>query len=572
MIKYKEVNTMAQPLAIGIDDFRKIREEQYYYIDKTLMIQDFLTYKNHVSLITRPRRFGKSLNMSMLRDFFDLNQDSKAIFSGLKIMETKHAQEINTRPVILLGFKNCNGLTVVEMKNSLARAMLDEYLRYEALFKSVADETDHAFIAFYETCKEFKKVLKPLPKEREGKGKVDDDLLKTSLTTLTQAVSIFYNHPPLLLIDEYDQPLIKAHEKGFREEFSTLYGSFLGSALKSNRYLGQALLTGIQRVVKESIFSELNNFRPYTVSSKKYAPYFGLTIEETKQTLIDYDQDLSEEIQSYYDGYIFGGINIYNPWSILSYLDEGDLKPYWVNTSTNGLIKESILNAGKEFTDGFEELIMKGEIKVSVNLEASFIELVAPQTLWGLLVNSGYLTVTKTFPSGSKMIAIPNMEVKEELRKIVAIYTRVSTNTLNELFDNLIDQDMSAFLKAYQKLVDAHVSYFNVQEPNEDSSENSFQMLFLGMAISTSGMYEITSEAENGDGRSDVMMKSLQPDLRPHIIVEFKYGENLQKLRQEALDQILEKRYYAKLSGKVLCVGIAHNKKKCELTYQEIMV
>ena len=564
---------MTQPLAIGIDDFREIRENDYYYIDKTLMIQDFLTYKNKVALITRPRRFGKSLNLSMLREFFDLNSDSKDIFSRLKIMETEHVKQMNTRPVIFLSFKNCNGSNEVKMKNSLARTMMEVYMDYEDLFDDSVSKNSNAFLAFYKTCDELKKVLEPLPKGEEEKSKVDDDLLKASLKTLTKAVCIFHAQPPLLLIDEYDQPLIKAHEKGFREAFSgDIYANFLGSALKGNPFVGQSLLTGIQRVVKESIFSEVNNFRLYTVSSLKYAEYFGLTVVETKQTLMDYGQDLNTEIQSYYDGYRFGSINIYNPWSILSYIDEGLLKPYWVNTSTNKLIKEAIPKAGKEFTDSFEVLIKNGEVKVAVNLEASFIELAASETLWGLLVNSGYLSIAKDFPSGSKLLVIPNTEVKEELRKIVAIYTRISTNTLNELFDNLIDQDMDGFLKAYQKLVDAHVSYFTVKAPEADSSENSFQMLFLGMAISTSGMYDITSEMENGDGRCDVMMKSLQPDLRPHIIIEFKYGENLEKLKQEALDQIFDTRYYAKLSGKVLCVGIAHNKKRCAMTYKEITV
>jgi len=430
---------MTLPLPIGIDDFREIRENDYYYIDKTLMIQDFLTYKNKVALITRPRRFGKSLNLSMLREFFDRNRDSKKIFSELKIMKTEHVKQMNTRPVIFLSFKNCNGSTAAKMKNSLARSMVEEYRYYYKLLSDKADKANDDYIAFYKTYDNLKKTLDPLPDGEEEKSKVDDDLLKASLTTLTQAVCNFYEQPPLLLIDEYDQPLIKAHEKGFREEFSgDIYAGFLGSALKGNPYVGQSLLTGIQRVVKESIFSELNNFRLYTVSSRKYAAYFGLTAPETKQILRDYGQDLSTDIQNYYDGYLFGGINIYNPWSILSYIDEGVLKPYWVNTSTNRLIKDAITKAGKDFTDSFEVLIKNGEVKVAVNLEASFIELATPKTLWGLLVNSGYLTITKEFPSGSKTLTIPNTEVKEELREIVAIYTRISDNTLNELFDNLI--------------------------------------------------------------------------------------------------------------------------------------
>ena len=563
-------------LPIGIDDFRELRMRNKYYIDKTLMIRDFIQYDNKVALITRPRRFGKTLNMTMLREFFDITKESIAIFEGLAIMETEYAAQINTKPVIYLTFKNCSGATIDDLKDSLASQMYTEYLRYYKAFKGNVDEDDVDYFAFYQTYEALKKVLLPRLEDKEDKSRVDTRLFRKSLTTLTQAVSIFYNQHPILLIDEYDQPLINAHDMGFREEFSkNIYADFLGEALKGNEYLGQNLLTGIQRIAKESIFSKLNNFAVYSVTSKKYATYFGLTEAEVKEVFKARGMNFNHDIKRYYDGYLMGEIGIYNPWSIISYLDEGDLKPYWANTSTNGLIKETIPQADKGFHHDFERLIVDEEIRVSSNLETSFVELATPQTLWGLLVSAGYLTVTKVFPSGATMVKIPNEEVKKEFREIVATYTRVSANQLEDLFNALIDQEMEEFLRLYQKLVYDYTSFHDIKSGDEGNSkhlENSYHMLFLGMAISMSGLYEITSNLEAGHGRGDIIMKSLQPELRPHLIFEFKQGENVEKLKQQALEQIFESKYYVKLTGTVLCVGLAHNMKMCQLVYEEIFV
>jgi len=562
-----------QTLAIGVDDFRRVREDRHYYIDKTLLIRDFIEYNNHVALVTRPRRFGKTLNMTMLRDFFDITQDSQTIFQGLNIMETDDANQINTRPVIYLTFKNCAGPTIESMKESLAHAVKGEYFKYEKLFENLVDKKSSDYYEFYQIY-EFLKKLNTLDENGEPKI-IPNGVVKRSLVVLIQAVSRFYNQKVLVLIDEYDQPLIEAQSSGFREEFSAnIYANLLGDALKGNVYLDQALLTGIQRLVKESIFSKLNNFRVYSVTSRKYASYFGLTTDETQQIFIDYDEELSEDIRNYYDGYLFGGIEIYNPWSIISFLDEGELKPYWINTSTNGLIKEAIPKAGIKFSRNFDKLILRGEVRVAANLETSFVELAIPQTLWGLLVNAGYLTVVRDLNEGGLVVRIPNNEVKREFREIVAIYTDIHDDRLNLLFGALIASDMDDFLELYQTLVYDYVSMHDIRTSNDcdvKHLENSYHMLFLGMVISVSGMYEVTSNLEAGDGRADVIMKSLQSERRPHIVIEFKQGENVEKLKQEALDQIFEKNYFAKLTGDVLCVGIAHNMKQCELVYKEIV-
>jgi len=564
----------------GIDDFRELREEGYYYIDKTLMIRDFLSYKDKVSLITRPRRFGKTLNMTMIRDFFDINEDGSDIFSELAIMKTEYANQMNSRPVVYLSFKDCSGADLEELKVNLALVVKDEYFKQIAIMRESkkVDWEDDQYFEFHHIYKAFRKLVDVENKDenKSKERKIDNVTLKRSLLILTRTLTYFYSQKPLLLIDEYDGPLINAHEEGFREKFSKrIYADFLGSALKGSTYLHQALLTGIQRVAKESIFSKLNNFSVYTVVDNKYAHYFGFTEDETKKALADHGMIYDEDVKRHYDGYHIGGCDIYNPWSILNYVDRKQLRPYWANTSSNGLIKEVIPKAGKGFHVNFERLILDKEIRVSSNLETAFVELATPQTLWGLLVNAGYLTVSKIFPSGATRVKIPNEEVKKEFREIVATYTRVQTNQLEDLFNALIDVEMEEFLRLYQGLVYDYVSYHDVKDGEKTSSkhlENSYHMLFLGMSISVSGLYEITSNLEAGRGRGDIIMESLQPELRPHIIVELKEGDNARKLKQEALEQIFEKKYYVKLKGRVLCVGLAHSMKECKLVYEEIVV
>ena len=569
------MSTMPHTLPIGIDDFKRLREDNYYYIDKTLMIQDFLTYKSVVSLITRPRRFGKTLNMTMMREFFDITKDSKEIFKELAIMNSPCADQLNTKPVIYLTLKNCSGATMGEMCISLAKAIRHEYLRYESIFGDTVDKTSNDYFAFYQIYNMLKEVREEKGKNGEEKSyKIDISLLKSGLTDLMKSVSTFYNQNPLVIIDEYDQPLIKAHDMGFRERFSKgIYGSFLGDALKGNDYLGQALLTGIQRVAKESIFSEVNNFVVYTVVDEIYAPYFGLTESETIQALKDNGFEHSEEIRNYYNGYNFGGIEVYNPWSILKYMHKKRLDPYWINTSTNGLIRELVPNAEADFTEDFEKLIKDDQVEVYINLEASFMELEEPETLWGLLLNSGYLTIVENLGEEEYIIKIPNQEVKKEFRSIVATYTKVGKNRVHQLFSALAKRNIERFLEIYRKLVYDCVSYHDItNDDDKNPYENSYHMLFLGMSMSMSGMYKSVSNRESGDGRSDILMRSLQSDLRPHIIVEFKRGEDLKVLKQEALDQIFEEKYYMEFTGNVLCIGIAHHKKKCELVHKEIVV
>ena len=562
----------AQTIPTGTDDFYKVRTVGYYYVDKTMMIRDFLAFNKEVTLISRPRRFGKTLNMTMLREFFDITKESVAIFEGLAIMKSKYAVRMNSIPVIFFTLKGCKSDTFEGMKTDIAACLFDEFDKYYKIFKAAAvDDSESEYRRFYEAHQTLELEE---PSER---------LLKISLVCLMKAVHKFYGIRPIVLIDEYDVPIINAHAFGFRSKLTGLLSMFFTRALKGNPDLDKAVLTGIQRIAKESIFSELNNLSVYTVIDERYASYFGFTPPEVEQALIDHNTLAAiDEVRAYYDGYVFGEkYHIYNPWSILSFIEYRKLESYWMNTSINLLIRELVIHSTDLFVDSFHKLIEKGEAEVGINLKASFFELEEEETLWGLLVNAGYLTIIDVFSEDAMTVKIPNNEARREFLKIVSKRNELNTTNLSRMFDSLFQVNIEKFLKNYQELIYHYVSSHDIM------SENSFHMLFLGMAISSSGMYQITSNIEAGDGRPDIVMESLLPDVRPHIVVEFKREDRVMRERKlnnsemqeytmglanEAVTQIVKKNYAAKLTGSVLAVGVGHYKKHVQVMHQMIEV
>ena len=539
-------------LPIGIDSFRKIREEGRYYVDKTLMLRDFIQYDDKVALITRPRRFGKTLGMTMLREFFDITADSKAIFDGLAIMNTEYADQINTRPVIFFTFKDCKGNSAESLLFDIGNVILGEYAKYHAIFNGSVDRNIVCYHRFY-------MIYEMLLNDNASM-----DFIKISITTLEQVVYEYYKIKPIVLIDEYDQPIISSFTNGYHDELQNFFSGLYGSALKGQDCLHRAMLTGIQRVVKESIFSQLNNVRVYTVTDERYSRYFGFDENETRELLAHCGLELNGSVKEQYDGYVIGGVEVYNPWSILNYASVGVIGDYWVNTSTNALIRDSLAEADEFFLRDFDMLIRDGTAEVSADLTCSFIELEDNDTLWGLLINSGYLTVVERIKRAYMTVRIPNGEVRAEFIKIVANRARVTNRDLQKMFNCLFDKDMDGFMDIYQQLVISCTSYF-------DAKENAYHMLFLGMCITLRGIYRITSNIESGHGRSDIRLESLSSD-RPHIIIEFKQGENIDVLKDEALEQILDNRYYEGLQGEVLCMGVAHDKKRCALAHKTITI
>ncbi|MDR1523171.1 MAG: AAA family ATPase [Endomicrobium sp.] len=539
-------------IPIGVSSFREIIEDNYYYVDKTMLIHDFLNTGSKVTLITRPRRFGKTLNMTMLKEFFDMAVDSKKLFVGLEISDTKCMDKINTKPVIFFSFKDCESNTSAGLLESLCVIMESEVSRY---YNLLLDKNTNFNKSPYQELRRLNDLLQ----SRE----INFDQLKSSLFMLTKVAKNLYNKRTLLLIDEYDAPIMSAYENNYRDQVSTFFSGFLCAALKDNENLDRAILTGVQRVAKESIFSKLNNLSVYTILDKKYAAYFGLTERETEQLLSYYGMELTEGVRRMYNGYIIDGTNIYNPWSILNYAEMQVLKPYWVNTSSNTMVRKLMSEATRDFTDNYHKMLKEGEITVTVNLETAYAEQASAATLWGLLLNTGYLTAVSSKISYNRLIIkIPNNEVKKELQQIFAEQTQLTSSALDDMLEALTEGNIDEFSKVYKDIVLRCTSYY-------DAKENAYHMLFLGMILTLDNYYKITSNLETGDGRSDIRMESLRQN-HLHIVIEFKQGEDITKLKSQALSQIKEKRYYAGLQGKILCLGVAHNKKICDIASEII--
>lgn len=549
-------------LPIGNDEFAEVRRDNSYYVDKSLMIKEFLDMNDKVALIARPRRFGKTLNMTMIREFFDITKDSRDLFDGLAIMDTEYAEQINTRPVICLTFKNCKGVSVEEMTAQLKLAMQEEYGRYEGIFHDKLSPGAFSTKRFYES---YQSLM------NQGRSYI---YLSSAILDLTRVVHEFYHIRPILLIDEYDQPIMSSYEYGYHDQLGPFFSNLYGSAMKGNPSLGQALLSGVQRVAKESIFSQFNNPQVYTVIDKEYASYFGLNEEETRTLLEAYGLELNDSVRNMYDGYIIGGIDMYNPWSIICYAKKGRLESYWMKTSANFLVKSALKSADRNFWNTFDKLAAGQERMVYATLDTSFAERDSLYSLWGLLVNAGYLTVTQWVDADSCVVKIPNQEVMSEFQTLVAELSGVDRLDLQRMFQYLLDKDMNSFLSVYQEIVLSCTSYMDAKEaespPHIRSAEsNAYHMLFLGMCITLRGAYKVTSNLEAGYGRSDITLQSLSPN-HINVIVEFKQGEDVERLKEEALKQILDMQYYAGLTGTVLCVGIAHDKKRCDLVYKVV--
>lgn len=537
-------------LPIGIDDFSKIRKKNFYFVDKSLFIKDFLEMEDAVALIIRPRRFGKTLNMSMLWEFLDITKDSRELFEGLAIMDTEYADCINSRPVIYFTFKNCRACTAGELVETIKREIRGEYVRYEQAVHILERESSYEAKILLEMAEAVMAPVTPPIK------------VEASIGFLLRIVKKYYGIAPVLLIDEYDQPIMSSYEYGYHDELGAFFTNLYGLAMKGNEDLDQALLTGVQRVVKESIFSQFNNLKVYTVLSRQYALYFGLTQEEVRTLLEEYGLELNEAVKEKYDGYRISGVEVYNPWSILNYADNGVLENYWVNTSANFLIRKGLKNATRNFWRDFDFLVGGEQTAVWLTLDTSYAERDSDYSLWGLLVNAGYLTVTERIDADSAVVRIPNEEVMSEFRNIVSEIGGIDNQTLNKMFACLLKKKMNDFFNLYEDLVISCTSYM-------DARENAYHMLFLGMCMTLKGAYKVTSNIEAGYGRSDITLESKLAGY-PSIIVEFKQGGDLEKLKNEALKQIMDNRYYTGLTGEIICVGMAHDGKRCSMIYKTI--
>ena len=545
---------MKKRIPLGLQSYDKLKTGNYYVVDKSLMIQDFLSRGNEVTLITRPRRFGKTLNMSMMASFFDITKDSRELFKDTAIMKSEHASAMNQYPTIFLSFANAKGdkMTVIQ---EIREQLLSEYDRFAYAFAQMDESDQHRY----------RKIKEELLSDHAQMSYY----FIASLSFLMARLEKHHGRKVMVFIDEYDTPFIEAHVNGFYDEVRSGLSSLLHNALKASTSLQHAMLTGIQRVAKENIFSDLNNLVVCTVKDKRYAQYFGFTEEETKTMLEYYGLELNEEVKAMYNGYRFGDEEIYNPWSVLNYADTGELRPYWVNTSSNKMIRKAMEGRDLTFARGYEKLIETGRLETLVRMETSFFEVSSTDSLWGLFVNAGYLTIERVIShlDGLYVLRIPDQEVQREFQELTACYLNVEDTQLGKLFIALKWNRKEEFIDNYRDMLLTLPSYHDLKD------ENSYHVLFLGMCAWLSNEYDIISNREEGKGRCDIILKAKKEGLASYVL-EFKYlkeadTERLEESAKEAVLQIKEKRYDAELQGRTILIGLAHAGKEVSIEWQE---
>ena len=542
-------------LGIGVQEFSRLRECGSYYVDKTLMIEEFLESDTEVTLITRPRRFGKTLNMSMLADFFDRTKDSLDIFYGTQISEKKCMEECNQHPVVFLSFLNAKGDTEESLLMRIYEVLEYEYQRYAKVLKD-----DRISEVRKQNIQRIYTVLA----DRDTSLKQAEGIVGSSIAELCRALQEYYGELVYLFIDEYDTPFISANRGGYYKKIRTFLSVLLSSALKGNEALNKAMLTGIQRVAKENIFSGLNNIAVCTVKDMEYASCFGFTEAETKELLEYYGLELTEEVREMYDGYQFGDTWVYNPWSVTFYASRKRLESFWVNTSENSMLEQAMDDCGDAFQKEYQRLLERGKVSVNVELENSFYEHPGKDALWGMLINSGMVTVEDYIEENYCSVRIPNKEVSKAFQKLTAYSLRVDASSMTSMMRNLRRGEMEDFVYEYKRILLQLPSYHDLRD------ENSYHMMMLGMCSYLYGEYEVKSNRESGKGRSDILLRPLKK-ANPGIVLEFKYTkdekEDLEKLAQQALNQITERAYGAELTGIVYRIGLAHCGKRVAVVY-----
>ena len=537
-------------LAIGIDDFRKIIKEDCYYVDKTKFMEAVLEDASNVKLFTRPRRFGKTLNMSMLKYFFDVreSEENRKLFNGLDIEKSKYIDEQGKYPTILISLKSIKYETWEESLEQLKSLISNLYNEFEYIRESLNESEIELFNDIW-----FKK---------------ENGEYANSLKNLTSFLYKYYKKEVILLIDEYDIPLITAHKYGYYDEIINFYKIFLGEALKTNQYLKMGVLTGIIRVIRTGIFSDLNNLKVYSILEKKYSEFFGFTEEEVKEALqfFDIEEELVN-VKYWYDGYKFGDSELYNPWSIINFLDGRELKNYWVGTSENFLIKNILENSTSRINEILEKLFNEEEVEEAIAGTSDLSILMDSKEVWELLLFSGYLTVKEKIDEDIYSLKLPNMEVKKLFKKEF-INVHFGISLFRKTMEALKSLKFNDFEKYFQEIMLKSTS-------NWDTSKEAFYHgLSLGMLSYLDNDYYVTSNFEAGFGRYDVVLEPKNKNNRAFIL-EFKVTDDenkLEKLSEEAIKQIEEKGYDINLKSRrikeITFVGVAFYGKKLKVSYK----
>lgn len=520
-------------MVIGESDYESLIKDGFYYIDKTLLIKEVLDNTARVALITRPRRFGKTLNMSMMRYFFDITMDTRELFKDKKIMQEEdyYTSKLNNVPVIYLTLKDLMSRTYESMIRSLKMAIKDAYSDHRYLLES--DK-------IYEDQKE---RIKDILWERS-----DEDTLKTSVRELSRYLTQQYNKDVLILIDEYDVPIQHAYVNGYYKEAIAFLKEFFGATFKDNKFMKKTVLTGVSRVAKESIFSGANNFDVYTVLNNEFSDKFGITKEEMEQLIKDFEiEEDKEELKRWYDGYKIGNTeNIYNPWSIINFVNKKELRPYWVNTSSNDLIK-LVLEKSETIKEKIERLLKGEEIKVPINQETIIVGIENNEdNIWGLLLGTGYLKITEHVEDNIYKVKIPNYEIKSLFESIIRDWflNKVIGNDLRSILKDLVTLNLVEFEKKFKELVIQMFSYMDV---GEKTAENFYHAFVLGMLVGLKDTYYVNSNRESGLGRYDIMLEPKDKNGNS-FVMEFKVYEKdnektIDDTIENAIKQIEEKKY-----------------------------
>ena len=537
-------------LAIGVSDFKKIIEGDFYYFDKTKFIEEIIKDGSEVKLFARPRRFGKTLNMSMLKYFFDIEskEENKKIFKDLYIEKTEAFKEQGQYPVIFLSLKDLKALTWEEMEEKITVILSELFSEYGYLVNELV-ETD---------SDKFKKIINE---------NANLSNLGRSLKFLTKILYEKYNKKVVVLIDEYDSPLVSAYINGYYEKAKDFFKTFYSTVLKDNSYLQMGVLTGIIRVIKAGIFSDLNNLSTYTILSDVYTDSYGLTEEEVEKSLKYYgiEQEISN-VKDWYDGYKFGDSEVYNPWSILNFLQYKELRAYWVDTSGNDLINDVLKKITKNTIEALERLFNGEGLKQNISGTSDLSKLLSEDELWELMLFSGYLTVEEKIDHKNYVLRLPNKEIKELFRDTFLEKYFGRGSKLLYLMEDLTENRIDEYEERLQEILLTSVSYNDTKKGNE--------AFYMGMGLYLEGEYITKSNIESGLGRYDFVIEPKNKTKRA-FIMEFKATdsvENLEEVSKEALRQIEDKKYDISLKQNgikdITYMGIAFCGKQIKIEYK----
>ena len=541
-------------IGIGLSDFKELIEEDFYYFDKTKFIDEIVKDGAKVKLFARPRRFGKTLNMSMLKYFFDIKEaeENRKLFKNLYIEKTESFKEQGQYPVIFLSLKDLKAATWEIMEKDIKSTVASLFLEYEDLY--------------YELGEFDKPLFKKIATKEEG-----IENLKEALKVLVKILYKKYNQKVVVLIDEYDSPLVSAYINGYYKKAKDFFKTFYSTVLKDNNYLQMGVLTGIIRVIKAGIFSDLNNLRTYTILSDDYTDSYGLTEEEVEKSLKDYGigQEISK-VKDWYDGYKFGDSEVYNPWSILNFLQDKELRAYWVDTSGNDLINNVLKMKNKNIITALERLFNGEGLRQNLSGTSDLSKILSNDEIWELLLFSGYLTIEEKIDQDNYILRLPNKEVKSLFRKTFIETYIARGSKLSFLMESLVENKIEDYEENLQEILLTSVSYNDTKKGNEAF----YHGLIMGMGLYLEGEYITKSNIESGLGRYDFLVEPKNKSKRA-FIMEFKSTDSVEKLEEiskEALRQIEDKKYDISLKQngikEITYIGIAFCGKQIKISYK----